>query len=78
MLPVLDAMHRNEARRFVVRVDDLYDRRGNLILAAAAPHGQGRASDSRIRKRHQLARRDTEQGISHPRASALTDARTRT
>jgi cell division protein ZapE len=36
-VPVLDALHDNEARRFVALVDELYDHCVNLIVSAAAP-----------------------------------------
>jgi cell division protein ZapE len=36
-VPVMDARHENEARRFVAMVDEFYDRRVNLIVSAAAP-----------------------------------------
>jgi cell division protein ZapE len=39
-VPVLDARHDNEARRFIALVDELYDRNVNLILAASAPPAQ--------------------------------------
>jgi cell division protein ZapE len=39
-VPVLDGAHDNEARRFIALVDELYDRRVNLIVSAGAPPAQ--------------------------------------
>ena len=39
-VPVLDADHEDEARRFVALVDELYDRSVKLVVAAAAPPAQ--------------------------------------
>jgi cell division protein ZapE len=36
-VPVLDADHENEARRFIALVDELYDHHVNLIISADAP-----------------------------------------
>jgi cell division protein ZapE len=36
-VPILDALHENEARRFIALVDEFYDRGVNLIVSAAAP-----------------------------------------
>jgi cell division protein ZapE len=48
-VPVFDADHEDEARRFVALVDELYDHNVNLVLSAAAPPGQLYAGQ-RLRK----------------------------
>jgi cell division protein ZapE len=39
-VPILDAQHENAARRFVMLVDEAYDRHVNLVLSTAAPPDQ--------------------------------------
>ncbi len=39
-VPVLDAFHDDEARRFIALVDELYDRNVSLIVRASAPPAQ--------------------------------------
>jgi cell division protein ZapE len=39
-VPVMDALHENEARRFIALVDELYDHCVNLVVSAAAPPAQ--------------------------------------
>lgn len=48
-VPVLDADHEDEARRFIALVDELYDRNVNLVLSAAAAPAQLYAG-TRLRK----------------------------
>lgn len=36
-VPVFDAQHEDEARRFIALVDELYDRNATLVVSAAAP-----------------------------------------
>ena len=36
-VPILDGLKENEARRFIALVDEMYDRRVNLVVSAAAP-----------------------------------------
>jgi cell division protein ZapE len=39
-VPILDALHENEARRFIALIDELYDRCVKLVISAAAPPTQ--------------------------------------
>src|SRR6185312_861278 len=39
-VPAMDALHENEARRFIALVDELYDRCVKLVVSAAAPPAQ--------------------------------------
>lgn len=39
-IPVMDLAQRNEAKRFILLIDTLYDARARLVVSAAAPPGQ--------------------------------------
>lgn len=39
-VPILDALHENEARRFIALIDELYDRCVKLVISAAVPPAQ--------------------------------------
>jgi len=59
-VPVMDARHENEARRFIALVDELYDRCVKLVVAAAAPPTQLYRGDRLILEFQRTASRLTE------------------
>jgi cell division protein ZapE len=59
-VPVMDATHDDEARRFIALIDELYDRCVKLVVSAAAPAGQLYRGQRLLREFERTASRLTE------------------